>query len=46
MVGRSIEQQYPRERPERPDSAAALLSVRGLTRDGVFHDISFDVHAA
>ncbi|MEU2149201.1 ATP-binding cassette domain-containing protein, partial [Streptomyces globisporus] len=23
----------------------ALLSVRGLTRNGVFHDISFDVHA-
>ncbi|MGX1953011.1 sugar ABC transporter ATP-binding protein [Streptomyces anulatus] len=45
MVGRSIEQQYPRERPEHPGSAAALLSVRGLTRDGVFHDISFDVHA-
>lgn len=45
MVGRSIEQQYPRERPEHPDSADALLSVRGLTRDGVFHDISFDVHA-
>ncbi|MCX4501793.1 sugar ABC transporter ATP-binding protein [Streptomyces anulatus] len=42
MVGRSIEQQYPRERP---DTGDALLSVRGLTRDGVFHDISFDVHA-
>ncbi|WP_327128189.1 MULTISPECIES: sugar ABC transporter ATP-binding protein [unclassified Streptomyces] len=42
MVGRSIEQQYPRERPE---TGEALLSVRGLTRGGVFHDISFDVHA-
>ncbi|CAM5344888.1 sugar ABC transporter ATP-binding protein [Streptomyces] [Streptomyces griseus] len=42
MVGRSIEQQYPRERP---DAGDALLSVRGLTRNGVFHDISFDVHA-
>ncbi|MDQ0988126.1 sugar ABC transporter ATP-binding protein [Streptomyces sp. V2I9] len=42
MVGRSIEQQYPRQRPDPGD---ALLSVRGLTRDGVFHDISFDVHA-
>ncbi|WP_433544421.1 sugar ABC transporter ATP-binding protein (plasmid) [Streptomyces sp. CA-294286] len=42
MVGRSIEQQYPRERPGTGD---ALLSVRGLTRDGVFHDVSFDVHA-
>ncbi|MET9517327.1 sugar ABC transporter ATP-binding protein [Streptomyces sp. NPDC002994] len=43
MVGRSIEQQYPRERPE--DAGDALLSVRGLTRNGVFHDVTFDVHA-
>ncbi|WP_416979398.1 sugar ABC transporter ATP-binding protein [Streptomyces sp. T028] len=42
MVGRSIEQQYPRERA---DKGAALLSVEGLTRDGVFHDVSFEVHA-
>ncbi|CAM5681949.1 Ribose transport system ATP-binding protein OS=Streptomyces violarus OX=67380 GN=FHS41_003759 PE=4 SV=1 [Streptomyces violarus] len=42
MVGRSIEQQYPRERADRGD---ALLSVEGLTRDGVFHDVSFEVHA-
>ncbi|WP_079148266.1 sugar ABC transporter ATP-binding protein [Streptomyces agglomeratus] len=42
MVGRSIEQQYPRERPAVGD---ALLSVRGLTRGGVFHDVSFDVRA-
>ncbi|MGW7072017.1 sugar ABC transporter ATP-binding protein [Streptomyces sp. NPDC054855] len=42
MVGRSIEQQYPRERP---DTGGALLSVRGLTRDGVFHDVSFEVRA-
>ncbi|MEV1044248.1 sugar ABC transporter ATP-binding protein [Streptomyces sp. NPDC049916] len=42
MVGRSIEQQYPRQRP---GAGEALLSVRGLTRDGVFHDISFDVRA-
>ncbi|MFE2374444.1 sugar ABC transporter ATP-binding protein [Streptomyces sp. NPDC059398] len=77
MVGRSIEQQYPRERPAAPapgtttatgttgaaatgsptattatapaapESPAAqpLLSVRGLGRDGVFHDISFEVRA-
>ncbi|MET9512779.1 sugar ABC transporter ATP-binding protein [Streptomyces flavidovirens] len=43
MVGRSIEQQYPRERPEA--AGDALLSVRGLTRGGVFHDVSFDVRA-
>lgn len=42
MVGRSIEQQYPRERG---DTGAALLKVEGLTRDGVFHDIGFEVHA-
>jgi ribose transport system ATP-binding protein len=42
MVGRSIEQQYPRERGE---TGAALLKVEGLTRDGVFHDIGFEVHA-
>ncbi|MDX5569913.1 sugar ABC transporter ATP-binding protein, partial [Streptomyces sp. ID05-04B] len=43
MVGRSIEQQYPRERAG--TDGAALLSVEGLTRDGVFHDVSFEVHA-
>ncbi|WP_030314299.1 sugar ABC transporter ATP-binding protein [Streptomyces sp. NRRL B-3229] len=42
MVGRSIEQQYPRERG---DTGPALLKVEGLTRDGVFHDVSFEVHA-
>ncbi|MFF2506055.1 sugar ABC transporter ATP-binding protein [Streptomyces sp. NPDC058067] len=42
MVGRSIEQQYPRERP---DTGSALLKVEGLTRDGVFHDVSFEVRA-
>ncbi|MET7479478.1 sugar ABC transporter ATP-binding protein [Streptomyces sp. NPDC005648] len=42
MVGRSIEQQYPRERAE---TGTALLTVEGLTRDGVFHDVGFEVHA-
>ncbi|MFJ4929037.1 sugar ABC transporter ATP-binding protein [Streptomyces sp. NPDC088736] len=50
MVGRSIEQQYPRERPETgtttgSGAATALLTVEGLTRDGVFHDVSFEVRA-
>ncbi|GGZ73510.1 sugar ABC transporter ATP-binding protein [Streptomyces bluensis] len=57
MVGRSIEAQYPRERPgtgEALGSGAlgsgaphteALLKVEGLTRDGVFHDVSFEVRA-
>jgi ribose transport system ATP-binding protein len=42
MVGRSIEQQYPRERT---DTGEALLTVEGLTRDGVFHDVGFEVRA-
>ncbi|MFK0017974.1 sugar ABC transporter ATP-binding protein [Streptomyces sp. NPDC090798] len=46
MVGRSIEQQYPRERATGDKgSGAALLTVEGLTRDGVFHDVSFEVRA-
>ncbi|MEU5597416.1 sugar ABC transporter ATP-binding protein [Streptomyces sp. NPDC020298] len=51
MVGRSIEQQYPRQRPEQDEQSeqgeqdAALLAVEGLTRDGVFHDVSFEVRA-
>ncbi|MFF3578229.1 sugar ABC transporter ATP-binding protein [Streptomyces mirabilis] len=46
MVGRSIEQQYPRVRAAGDDgSGATLLTVEGLTRDGVFHDVSFEVRA-
>ncbi|MGW6357184.1 sugar ABC transporter ATP-binding protein [Streptomyces sp. NPDC055092] len=45
MVGRSIEQQYPRERPELDATDAPLLRVEGLTRDGVFHDVHFEVRA-
>ncbi|WP_051852665.1 sugar ABC transporter ATP-binding protein [Streptomyces aureocirculatus] len=48
MVGRSIEQQYPRERSggtPRADGDAPLLRVRGLTRNGVFHDVGFEVRA-
>ncbi|ARP73791.1 sugar ABC transporter ATP-binding protein [Streptomyces pluripotens] len=42
MVGRSIEQQYPRESA---GPGAPLLSVSGLTRDGVFHNVGFEVRA-
>ncbi|MGW5025861.1 sugar ABC transporter ATP-binding protein, partial [Streptomyces albidoflavus] len=42
MVGRSIDQQYPREYPEQGEP---LLTVRGLTRDGVFQDVGFEVRA-
>ncbi|MFD6971393.1 sugar ABC transporter ATP-binding protein [Streptomyces sp. NPDC059979] len=42
MVGRSIEQQYPRERTT---PGAPVLRVRGLSRRGSFQDIDFDVRA-
>jgi ribose transport system ATP-binding protein len=42
MVGRSIEQQYPRERS---DAGPPLLQVRGLGRAGVFENVSFEVRA-
>ncbi|MFI0445745.1 sugar ABC transporter ATP-binding protein [Actinomadura sp. 6N118] len=42
MVGRSIEQQYPREAA---DAGKPLLQVRGLTRKGAFADVSFEVRA-
>ncbi len=42
MVGRSVERQYPRGRA---DAGDVLLSVEGLTRGGVFHDVSFQVRA-
>ncbi|WP_124054049.1 sugar ABC transporter ATP-binding protein [Arcanobacterium ihumii] len=42
MVGRSIDQQFPRVRQE---PGNVLLKVDGLTRAGVFEDISFEVRA-
>lgn len=42
MVGRSIEAQYPRETPELGEE---ILTVEGLTREGVFTDIEFSVRA-
>ncbi|MFC5749939.1 sugar ABC transporter ATP-binding protein [Actinomadura rugatobispora] len=42
MVGRPIEQRYPRERS---DAGETLLTVRGLGRDGAFDGVSFDVRA-
>src|SRR6185295_11746336 len=33
---------YPRERVA---AGPALLTVEGLARDGVFHDVGFEVHA-
>ncbi|MEW1718093.1 sugar ABC transporter ATP-binding protein [Streptomyces sp. NPDC093109] len=40
MVGRDLGELYPKQRTTVGDTA---LSVRRLTREGVFHDISFDV---
>ncbi|AXG82049.1 sugar ABC transporter ATP-binding protein [Streptomyces paludis] len=40
MVGRDLGELYPKQQTTAGDTA---LSVRRLTREGVFHDISFDV---
>ncbi|HEV7310043.1 sugar ABC transporter ATP-binding protein [Ensifer sp.] len=42
MVGRRMDEIYPPRTHER-SAAAPILSVDGLTRDGEFEDISFDV---
>ncbi|MFI9595901.1 sugar ABC transporter ATP-binding protein [Nonomuraea sp. NPDC052265] len=42
MVGRPIDQQFPRRAAERGE---ALLKVSGLGRRGVFDDVSFEVRA-
>jgi ribose transport system ATP-binding protein len=42
MVGRSIEEQFPRRRPE---IGEVLLEVGNLSREGVLEDISFQVRA-
>jgi ribose transport system ATP-binding protein len=42
MVGRSISEQYPRHRQ---DPGEVLLKIDGLTRDGVFRDVSIEVRA-
>jgi ribose transport system ATP-binding protein len=42
MVGRSLDQQYPKQATHR---GAEALRVEGLTRHGVLHDISFSAYA-
>ncbi|MCJ7997307.1 sugar ABC transporter ATP-binding protein [Rhizobium cremeum] len=42
MVGREITQMFPKEDVPLGD---VVLSVKNLTLDGVFHDVSFDVRA-
>lgn len=41
MVGREIKEFFAKVEQERGD---LLLSARGLTKEGVFSDISFDIH--
>jgi rhamnose transport system ATP-binding protein len=41
MVGRRVDSLFPKQPSERRDVA---LQVRGLTRTGVFRDVSFEVH--
>ncbi|GAA2615160.1 sugar ABC transporter ATP-binding protein [Streptomyces axinellae] len=43
MVGRDIEQQYPRKTADQ--AGQPLLRVTGLRKEGVFQDISFEVRA-
>lgn len=42
MVGRDIEDQFPRVKPE---IGPPVLEVSGLSSEGKFNDISFNVHA-
>jgi ribose transport system ATP-binding protein len=42
MVGRAFDHTFPR-RTSRP-TADKILDVQGLSRDGVFEDVSFDLH--
>lgn len=42
MVGRSVEAQFPRRRPE---IGEILLEVKNLTREGVLEDVSFSLRA-
>jgi ribose transport system ATP-binding protein len=42
MVGRSLEEKFPE--PTRTPTEEVIFSVKGLTRRGVFQDISFDIH--
>src|SRR5690606_38315810 len=44
MLGRPASAAFP-DKVLPPADAPCILSVRGLTRAGVFEDISFDIHA-
>lgn len=42
MVGRNIEDQFPRRKPE---TGEVLMEVKNLSREGVLEDISFELRA-
>ncbi len=42
MVGRTIEEMYAIQHPDR---GKKVLEIRGLSKDGKFEDVSFDLHA-
>ncbi len=44
MIGRTLESTFPPKRTL-PADAPTVLEVEGLTREGVFEDVSFKVHA-
>ncbi len=44
MIGRTLDAAFPPKR-KLPADAPTVLKVEGLTRDGVFEDVSFDVRA-
>jgi len=41
MVGRELGNEFPKEFAEIGD---VVMEVKGLTREGVFHDVSFELH--
>ncbi|MBA0049692.1 sugar ABC transporter ATP-binding protein [Streptomyces sp. AJS327] len=45
MVGRSIEQQYPRDTTAARPGAETLLRVSGLSRKGQFSEVGFELRA-
>lgn len=45
MVGRRMDEIYPPATHEQKADATPVLSVDGLTRDGEFEDISFDIRS-
>lgn len=44
MVGREMNQEYPRREKKNFEDASVVLNVQNLTRKGVFEDISFALH--